>query len=275
MTPSVFDTDLLVEIGLTADLLNEIEQQRKRVGNRRGALTRTGADSDGEFRGHGYREDSYPVLLLDAYLDELAVQEARMVKALEKTMKRHPLASWIAAQRGLGLKQLGRLLATLEDPSWHPVEERPRTLDELTAYCGLVPGYRRARGVPADEVPQWNAEARMRVYLIANQVVKMLRPECKVVAEDGSYTVRHTVTCPCGAYRRLYDERKAFKRDAMHTVDCVRCGPSGHPALTGSPWSDAHRHGDALRYVGKRILRDLYREARRANGYPDEVVTAA
>ena len=46
-------------------------------------------------------------------------------------------------------------------------------------------------------------------------------------------------------------------------MECKRCGPSGRPALPGSPWSDAHRHADALRVTGKEFLRLLWREAER------------
>ncbi len=46
--------------------------------------------------------------------------------------------------------------------------------------------------------------------------------------------------------------------DKTHTVECVRCGPSGKPAQPGSPWSKGHQHAHALRVVGKEILRDLW-----------------
>lgn len=275
MTRSTFDQDLTIEIKLTADLLNEIEHQRKRVGNRRGAMTRTEPDSDGEVRGLGYREDSYPVVLLDTYLAELAVQEGTMIKALEGAIKRHPLAPWVKAQRGVGLKQIGRLLACIGDPSWHPVEERPRTLPELYAYCGQVPGMLRVRGVPAAEADQWNAEAKMRLYLVAESVMKQRDRGCRVVGEDGSTTTQHADTCRCGPYRLIYEQRRAWTADRLHSEPCVRCGPSGHPAQPGSPWPDKHKHGDALRYVGKRILRDLWRQARTVNGFTGETSAAA
>jgi hypothetical protein len=268
VTGSFIAADLLHDLGISAKLLNEIEDQRKRNSNRRNMLTRSVADSDGEVRGFGMREDSPTVKMLDEHLAELADQEARMTQRLEAAMKRHPLAGWIKVQRGLGLKQLGRLLAVLEDPSWHPVEERPRTLAELNSFCGLVPGYRRQRGVPADEAHQWSAEAKMRLFLISESSVKQRDTHCRDAGE-------HVETCRCGPYRLVYEQRRAFTADKVHSVVCVRCGPSGSPAQPGSPWPLAHQHGDALRYVGKRILRDLWREARRVHGYPDEVADAA
>jgi hypothetical protein len=268
-----FDIELLVEIGLTAELLNDIEAQRKRNTNRRGALTRTEPDSDGVVRGRGFRTGSHAVVLLDAHLAELATQEARMVRLLENVMKQHPLAAWIKSQKGLGLKQMGRLFAAIQDPSWHPVQERPRTLPELNAYCGMVPGYRRVRGVRAAETEQWNAEARMRLYLVAESGVGQIGRSCKPFQDpDRSWIIEHVDGCRCGPYRLVYEQRRRFteREGKLHSEVCPRCGPKGHPAQPGSPWPKAHQRGDAVRYVGKRILRDLWREARRINGFADQ-----
>lgn len=258
--------EILVDIEETAKLLSEIEDQRKRVTNRRSALTRSEPDADGVLRGRGVPETMPTIVMLDEYLDGLREQEATMTKRLQRAMQRHPLATWITAQRGLGYKQLGRLLAVLEDPSWHPVEERPRTLAELTAYCGLVPGYKRRRGIPAEDALQWNPEAKMRTHLIAESAIKQLDRACR----DG-----HVEDCRCGPYRLLYEQRRAATATKLHSAVCTRCGPAGHPAQPGSPWPPAHQHGDALRYVGKRILRDLFREARRANGFTDQAPASA
>jgi len=47
-------------------------------------------------------------------------------------------------------------------------------------------------------------------------------------------------------------------------VPCVRCGPSGKPALPGSDWSAGHRHADALRVTAKEILKGLWLASRDA-----------
>jgi hypothetical protein len=60
-------------------------------------------------------------------------------------------------------------------------------------------------------------------------------------------------------YRHVYELRRLATKDRVHADKCVRCGPSGKPAQPGSPWSDAHKHADALRIVGKEILRDLWK----------------
>jgi hypothetical protein len=62
--------------------------------------------------------------------------------------------------------------------------------------------------------------------------------------------------------RETYDKRKAATEGRVHATECVRCGPSGKPAQAGSPWSDAHRHADALRIVSKELLKQLWRAAR-------------
>ena len=62
--------------------------------------------------------------------------------------------------------------------------------------------------------------------------------------------------------RDVYDKRKAATEGRLHATACVRCGPSGKPAQPGSPWSDGHRHADALRIVSKVLLRDLWVAAR-------------
>lgn len=70
--------------------------------------------------------------------------------------------------------------------------------------------------------------------------------------------------------RDTYDKRKAHTEGRTHAAPCVRCGPKGNPAPVGSPWSDGHRHADALRITSKALLRDLWVEARRIHGGGDE-----
>lgn len=59
-------------------------------------------------------------------------------------------------------------------------------------------------------------------------------------------------------YRAVYETRRQTTADRTHADLCVRCGPAGRPAQPGTPWSKAHQHADALRVVGKAILRDLW-----------------
>lgn len=61
--------------------------------------------------------------------------------------------------------------------------------------------------------------------------------------------------------RDVYDARRLTTIDRVHATPCVRCGPASKPAPEGSPWSLAHQHADALRIVGKELLRDLWHAA--------------
>lgn len=168
--------------------------------------------------------------------------EIDATKNLQKTIADHPLFPWIEAQKGLGAKQTGRLLAAIGDPYWNALHGRPRTIAELWSYCGyavvggLAPARRRGQKLT------WSTTARMRMRMISESCMK-----------SG------------GPYREVYDQEKEFYSDAVHEIACVRCGPAGNPALPGTPLSKNHIHARALRCVSKEILRDLWREARRVH----------
>jgi hypothetical protein len=218
--------------------LDDLEELRIATENRLRALTRTEADSDGEIRGLGYPETDPNVIVFTGVLDGLREDERLLTRMLEQQVKAAPLGPWILTQRGVGLKQAGRLLGAVGDPYWNTLYDRPRTVAELWAYCGLVPGQKRQKGV----VDNWSSTAKMRLWNITQSTLKQ----------------------PKGTpWRDLWDTRRAATRDRVHATECRRCGPSGKPALPGSPWSLAHAKADADRYVGKRLLRELWREARR------------
>lgn len=109
----------------------------------------------------------------------------------------------------------------------------------LDAHAAHVPGVApsRRRGQRAN----WSTEAKTRTYLVAESCIKQ-------------------ATSP---YRPVYDQGRAKYADALHPAPCPRCGPSGKPALAGSPLSAGHQHARAMRLVMKAILLDLWREARR------------
>lgn len=217
--------------------LDEVEETRVAAGNRLNAMTRTVPDKDGEIRGT-HPSGHHDVLWLETLVAALEGSEAQLARELEREVKAHPLGPWITAQRGVGLKQGGRLLGAIGDPYWNTLEDRPRTLAELWAYCGLVPGQRHRKGVQSN----WSSDAKKRAWLIAQSIVKQ----------------------PKGTpWRDVYDARRAATAERVHDDACVRCGPSGKPAPSGSPWSLGHQHADALRFVSKRLLRELWRESQR------------
>jgi hypothetical protein len=69
----------------------------------------------------------------------------------------------------------------------------------------------------------WNTKAKSRAYLIAESCIKQSR----------------------SPYRPVYDARRQ------------------HTAGTHPDWTAGHSHNDALRYVAKRVLRDLWAESRK------------
>jgi hypothetical protein len=159
----------------------------------------------------------------------------------------------------VGDKTAARLLAAIGDPYWHTVQDRPRTVSELWAYCGLHVEHagvapRRRKGEQAN----WSTAAKTRSWLIAEACVKQLRAPC-TKAIDKPWA-EHLEGCACSPYRLVYDEARIKYHDAVHVLVCARCGPKGVPGL---PLSDGHQHARAMRFVAKRFLRDLWREAKR------------
>lgn len=231
-------------LALAADVLDDLEQNRKANANRLGHLTRLEADEDGVVRGLGLDERHPDVAMLVAVIDSLKAVEHQAVLNLQRIMRRHPLGAWVQSEacRGVGLKIAARLLAAIGDPYLNMQTGEPRTVGQLWAYCGHGdPTRRKRKGMSqADLFAMGNPVAKMRVYLIA---------ECCLKAG--------------GDFAEVYRARRAVTEDRVHAADCVRCGPAGHPAKAGSPWSKAHQHADALRIVGKEFLRQLWVESKR------------
>ena len=227
---------------LAADVVDDSEKSRISNQNRLRQLTRSVEDSDGIERGFGLDESHPDVARLAALVDLLVDVEHQSVLNLNRLMRRHPLGPWLKAQKGVGEKQAARLLAIVGDPYWNDSTDAPRTVSQLWSFCGHGdPDRRLKKGMSQKELLNLGSPlAKMRVYLIATSCLKA-----------GGY------------YQELYYDRKDQTVGRVHSQDCKRCGPSGHPALAGSVWSDGHRHADALRIVGKEFLRDLWVESRR------------
>lgn len=197
-------------LALAADVVDDIERVRIANENRLRQLTRTEADSDGEERGFGLPEDHPDVARVAGIVGALKDIEGDAIRNLQRHMKRHPLWPWSKTQRGVGEKQLARLLAVIGDPYINGSTEKPRTVSALWAYSGLhvVPGQvarddrsstagdeggdpdpglvddqaahvwvaaRRKKGVRSN----WSSKAKMRAYLIAESCVKQLDKACK------------------------------------------------------------------------------------------------
>ena len=152
---------------------------------------------------------------------------------------------------GLGEDSFARILGHLGDPLiatphwWEGTgsnrvlmqgEPYVRTVSQLWQYCGHGRPGRVSKGASAAELAA-----------LGSPTLKML------VHLQAQWCMRQK-----GRYRDLYAATRQAVENKVHSVSCVRCGPSGKPAIEGTPWSAGHQHAHALRIVGKEILRDMW-----------------
>jgi hypothetical protein len=254
VSPSRLADSLLL---IYSDALDDLERTRIATENRVRSLR--------QVKGMGATPEEARLV---AMVDGLAALEHGAELELKRALRKHPLGPWVKATVGVGEKQGARLLAAIGDPASR------RTVSQLWAYSGyhvLPVGQPRpdshaqvADGEPSSDTGQvhhetqpvlagvapsrnrgqkanWNTTAKMRAFLVAESCIKHRR----------------------SPYRAVYDAGREKYADSVHKVPCRRCGPSGHPAETGSPLSDGHKHARAMRLVSKAILRDIWVEARR------------
>ncbi len=311
---------------IAADVLDDIERTRIANENRLRAVTEDG------FGG------SPQAASIQALIAGLQVLEHDAELTLRRTLRRHPLGSWVQGTVGVGEKQGARLLAAIGDPYWHSLYDRPRLVSELWAFAGYhvhridqTASDTHAAPVDAEQTPvshegadthavaaggieqgdpgHSSRDAQSPVAAVASEfpvshswldthearadgtkqgdpshsVAGNQRPDAGVAPKrrkgqranwSGQAKMRaHLVAESCmkqrrSPYRDLYDKRKNNTEGRTHVAPCPQCGPKGKPAQVGSPWSDGHRHADALRIVAKEILRDLWREARQLHEQP-------
>ena len=174
-----------------------------------------------------------------------------MIAAFRSTVA-PAVIEWQRAEKGIGEHLLARLIGEIGHPRiampyhWEGskadrilVADEPfdRTVSQLWSYCGHGdPTRKRRAGMDKDEAMALGKDR-------AKSLVWNLSKSCMMT--DGHYRV-------------VYDKRRIVTEGREHATDCARCGPSGHPAKAGTPWSKAHQLADALRIVGKEILRDLW-----------------
>jgi hypothetical protein len=238
-------------ISFVCACLDGMELTRIQVGNRALVATRTEPDKDGIVRGLGLPPEAPLVAMIIQTRDGMEALEEVLEKELVRQVKRHPLASWIDERRGLGWKTTGRLLGTIGDPYLRSVvledgtwSQAPRSVGQLWAYCGMdvregaAPV--RRKGVKSN----WNANARKCLYNIAT-------------------AQRYGMA---NHYRPVYDAAKERAKESVHRFECVRCGPSGHPAAPGSPLGGMHAEARALRAISKTVLKEMWRQSRLLHG---------
>ena len=251
-------------LALAADMLDDLERVKIASQNRLRSLTDDTPDADGVLRGSAMPLSHPEVARLAALVQMVEAAEHQAVLNLQRAMRSHPLGPWVKAQRGIGEKQAARLLAKIGDPCVNATAGTYRTVSQLWAYCGLHvvaggdPGQtpidtqaacagvaaRRQKGQKAN----WSTDAKTRAWLIVQSCMKQLDASCKT--DTG--IAEHVEGCGCSPYRVVIDQRRQ------------------RTATTHPEWTPGHSLNDAMRVASKRLLRDLWREARRCHGFADE-----
>src|SRR6185312_14907270 len=108
---------------------------------------------------------------------------------------------------------------------------------ELHAYCGYRPDQKRRKGVKSN----WNAQAKMRAFLIAESAVKSGVRKLDGYDDSSGYDLTHREAISALGAEYLKARANWADRDT----------------------SEGHKHNHAVRFVAKAVLRDLFLEARK------------
>jgi len=228
-----------MELRIFADLFDRAQEERKAVANICRRPEEGGNVDPSLFAAH-----------LDA-LERLEHEARLMLRRCYRRVVPPEIRAWQKSQVGIGEDSIARVLGHLGDPYiatrhyWQGtgakrelMVEPPvaRTVAQLWQYAGHGKPGKAPKGATAEQM-----------FALGNPKVKML------LHLQAEWCMKQQ-----GHYRDVYTATRDAVADKTHTVDCVRCGPSGKPALVGSPWAPGHQHAHALRIVGKTILRDLW-----------------
>ena len=232
---------------LYADIVDDAERSRVANENRYRSLT-----SDAEWG--KLISAQHPVAAeLAGMIAGLQEIEKVAVKGLKRAMKDHALGPFVQRTTGLGLKTAARFLGLVGDPYMHPLKDRPRTVSELWAFCGLhvLNGDHRAidtqRTSVASEVPAGQGRNDTHVHAAgrAPRRSKGIKVNWSTKAKTRAYLMAECcLKAKTSPYRAVYLARRA------------------HTAVTHPDWTKGHSHADGLRIAMKAILRDLWIEAK-------------
>jgi hypothetical protein len=293
-------------LAMCADVLDDLETVRIANENRLRTLTDSGE------RGHGLDIDNPDVARLAQLVDALKAAEHTAELNLGRVMRRHPLGAFIKSRNGIGEKQGARLLAAIGDPFWNDLMNRPRTVRELYAFCGMgvvhelggvdvhTPIDRQA-GCGIDTTKPGAAHVASDSHGLTGGATDDTTTQADYDSQNPSgggvapkrrkgahvnwspearkrtwLIADKCIQTLSSPYRPIYDEGRIKYADSTHNQPCPQCGPKGKPAPIGSPLSAGHQHSRARRLIAKEILKELWREARRlhtAQSKPDGHVT--
>lgn len=240
-TPIMRPSDGWLELRIWAEMFHDSQQARIAAVNR---AERGGVEP----------------IIYEAYTDSLKRAEHECLLAMRRCYRRvvpEPIQSWQKAMTGIGIDRLAKILGHLGHPVWATphhwegtgsnrvlITDPPfeRSIGQLWQYCGHGAPARKRKGMSADDLAAMGSP-------VLKSLLWNAATEC--------------MKCRNSPFRLVYEEARQNVADKVHTVECVRCGPSGKPAQPGDPWSAGHQHAHALRIVGKEILRDLWLVANR------------
>lgn len=284
----------------------DIEQLRIASQHRLRILTTTEPDEDGVVRGFGLSERHPDVARVAGIVEALTAIEHDAELNLRRAFRGCAIHPWVKAQCGLGDKQVARLLGAIGDPYWHLAEDRPRTVSELWAYCGLhvLPASHMTFGTHHDtaggvQLPASQSSHEAHVHhaggtqLPADQCMFDTQPDHvggNQTSDPGHYNFDAQRLDAGVAARRRKGQRSNWSTEAktrayLCATSCIKQDKSPyravylarreHTAITHPEWTPGHSHNDALRIASKAILRDLWREARGLHGHTGQQKTAA
>jgi len=183
-------------------------------------------------------------------------QAAKIMLGYYREVAPEGVLKWQKDAKGIGEHTVAKLLGYIGHPRiafpfvWEtdakgkklaePTMQEPfeRTVAQLWSYCGVGdPSRKRFKGMTQEDALRLgNPRAKKTLWLMAQGIIK---------ANDS-------------IYRDVYNDSREKYADRKHMTDCVRCGPSGKPALVGSDMRDGHKHAIATRAIMKEVLRDLH-----------------
>lgn len=231
----IVDREGWTELRIRAENFHDAQEARITVNNRadRGGVDK--AEYLPQIEATRSAEESWKKFLLQQY---------------RRTVPEH-IRAWQDETPGVGEHTLARLLGHIGHPvltiphRWEgsgedrvllELEPMERRVSDLWSYCGHGdPTRKRRKGMTAEDAARLgNPKAKVALRLLAYQAVRQIGGVNKA-----------GVTMPRSPYRDVYEKRKA--------ITAERASWEGT--------RDAHRHEDALRIVGKEILRDLWKVA--------------
>lgn len=264
-----------LELRVLGEMLSDVMETRKACRNR---AERGGVD---------------PTLYIDQ-LQGLDETERKLRLALRRAFRRVAprIRAWAMSTVGVDEAGMARLLGMIGDPRvaqpYHWEGEGPartlvpnvpyaRSISQLWSYCGHGdPQRKRRKGMTAEEAfGLGNPAAKSMVWNLATAAMKQTGSapaireaepslsspgggeESDDDATNGS-SPKSNAPRRRSPYRDVYDARRLATADRVHATPCAQCGTKGKPAAPGTPWRPGHQHADALRIVGKEILRDLW-----------------